>query len=474
MSTELLFRKSREEINRVWNELEDEVLEAFYDEEERQRIAQRRKDFAKCLLTKIVYYMKGLHEDFQNTLFALECLHMIMKTKEHYFLDFYIGNTSDELDELTKDEYCMVVPLAGKYLIYYDHLYEAGKRNSSVNTIVKAKYEELVRDSGEKKYLNSSQLPMRLKEHLDEWVIGQEKLKQSLAMKLYRFIRYGERSAMLMIGPTGSGKNFILEAVSKFDFGNNIKIKFFVEDASALTSEGFKGRNLSDLFSDISSFLNPGVLGKAREDCFVIVYLDEIDKLLIPNWSQDENVSVHVQHQLLSALAGTFVRKVDTSKILFILGGAFGELNKIEKEKEKHKIGFQMAEEEDSFDLETSLRENLIAMGAERELIGRIRTIVRMEKLTKEELKKVLLYDKGVLKNKQSEYAKDGISMEVVPEVLDWLANKAYEQCLGARAVANILEELLSKYDYTMFEKGYNKVIFHEGVIKGEVPRFEK
>ena len=309
----------------------------------------------------------------------------------------------------------------------------------------------------------------RLYKHLDYYIVGHEDVKKTITMAVYRYMQHGRRNPVLIIGPTGCGKNYTMEKLAEFEDIQN-EMVVYVHDVSGITSAGYKGNDVQDIFNGFKKACHL----KGKDGSKGIIYLDEIDKIIAPNTdSNGENGNAVVQHQLLSAIAGTAVISgVNTKNILFILGGAFGHLEEIEKEK-KTSFGFGTQENIWGKANDATLRENLISYGAQKEFLGRISSIVRMNRLSQEDLKKILLHEEtGVLKLKMQEYKRDGLELEFQDEVIDMIAELIYKENLGARSAVNIIETLLGNYDFEMLMKGYDKMIVHPGMLKGEEPLF--
>ena len=335
---------------------------------------------------------------------------------------------------------------------------------------------------------NNNLSPREITARLDESIVGQQEAKRKVAIAMrnrYRRMLLDDElkeevipKNILMIGPSGSGKNYITQILSEFPELES-EMVVYVHDASSLTPNGFQGGNVADIFKEFNNLCRL----KNRSNKKGIIYLDEIDKIIYPNTdSNGENVNAIVQRQLLAAIEGTTVISgVDTGKILFILGGAFELLHDREKEragKNRSKVGFlsQNSSCEDVLKESCTLKDDLIAVGAQKEFLGRLPIVVRMNRLGKEELKKILLHEKtGVIRQKQKVFAKDGLKLVVEEEVYDLLAEKMYEEDLGARSARNMMEQVIGTYHFDMLLYGYHKMIIHPGVIlRKEKPYFER
>lgn len=320
---------------------------------------------------------------------------------------------------------------------------------------------------------NEADFMTKLKNHLDQYVVGQEKLKKKLCVLIYNWKYHGERSNLLMVGPSGSGKNYIMETIKSY---KHLGMPMITCDCSQLTATGFCGDDVSGIFQKYKVEKNKNY-PKAE---YGIIYLDEVDKIINTHYdSHGDNVNANVQQQLLSALAGTEkFFDIDTSKILFILGGAFLRIEELDK-YEKKQVGFLKDSSKQMTDFSTGLREKIIQIGGEQEFLGRIQQIEQMKPLSRSELKEVLLRPGlGELKKLQALYEKQGYILEVEEEVITAILDQTEHDPAGARSVKNILNQMIDSsylYDLAILKKeGYNKLIIHKGVLSGEVPMIEK
>lgn len=315
--------------------------------------------------------------------------------------------------------------------------------------------------------LENLPLPVQIKTHLDASIVGQENYKKALAMATYKYIEFGVTEPLLVIGPTGSGKTFTIEQLKKCrSLPRDVSVMTW--DVSRLTPSGYQGDSLSDLFNawKMQCFREKTKRG--------IIYLDEVDKIFAPNTdASGENINAAVQLQVMNCLGGIKCEGVDTSNLLFILGGAFTGLEKIER-KQSNIIGF--AKETTHYALEqNTLREALREFGIEKEMLGRIPKIVRLSPLNAAQLETILLHPtKGVLAAKKRQFQRQHISFEIEKDVINWIIEKVVQEDLGARSVKNIVEELFGNYDYEMLEKGYDKMKLTMDVVRGEKPIFIK
>lgn len=513
---ELLFKKNNYAFVRCMREIEDEMLEA-YGKEYGENAKSLYSAQALRLLLEIFMFVNQMNPFYRSTRKMLEQLSFIAETGECGYLGGITGNPNIALLMLNRMEEVQrkkAVQYAARWLEYRYRVYEKAKQPESNQRLVAEQMKKIdemaLRRFDASLYLapgrtpasgkawtaenadkpkrvenvpdvpdesDKLKYPLRLYEHLDSYVVGQDEVKKSIAMAVHHYVNYNIRNNVLMIGPSGSGKNYVTKILSQFkDLEKDMVV--YVYDTSALTPNGFQGANVQDIFKGFDSLCK----AKGKSNKKGIIYLDEIDKIIYPNTdSNNENMNAIVQRQLLAALEGTTVISgVDTSKILFILGGAFEGLYEMEKErmkKKQSKVGFlSVGEANGEISMEDcQLKEDLLALGAQKEFLARIPVLVRMERLGKEELKKILLHEKtGVIKQKQELFAKDGLELIVEEEVYDLLAEKMYQENMGARSARNIMENVVKNYNFDMLFHGYKKIIIHPGMITdNEKPRFE-
>lgn len=330
--------------------------------------------------------------------------------------------------------------------------------------------EKVVEVSNEEK----SSLPkcIQIKKALDENMYGQEKAKKVIALAVDKFLRNGDREVILLKGPTGSGKTFLVENLSKCDVVQENMV-VYTYDASQLTPAGFNGAEVADIFKSYRKLkMMPSTFARKG-----IIFIDEIDKILRPNTdSNGENVNALVQSQLLSAIQGASIAGVDTREILFVLGGAFSDLEKVEKKKERKCIGIQTQTDTGARkrDYGISLRDQMLEAGAEPEFMGRVSTIVEMEQLDRTVLRRILCDKKnGVIAKKQKEFKDYGVELEVEEEVIEEILNMVENENLGARSVKNVLNEIVEDRLYDCVEAGYDKMTIHlNALLYGEEPLY--
>ncbi|KIR01571.1 ATP-dependent Clp protease ATP-binding subunit ClpX [Lachnospiraceae bacterium TWA4] len=315
--------------------------------------------------------------------------------------------------------------------------------------------------------LKSIPAPHKIKEQLDEHVVGQEKAKKMLSVAVYNHYKRVfsdssdgveiEKSNVLMIGPTGSGKTYLVKTLAKL-----LDVPLAIADATALTEAGYIG---DDIESVISKLLVAADNDVERAE-HGIVFIDEIDKIAKKKETRTRDVSGEsVQQELLKLLEGSVVEvpvggssknmmvpttSVDTNNILFICGGAFPDLEEIIKERltETSSIGFG-SELKDRFDgRENLIREvtidDLRAFGMIPEFLGRLPVIMTLDVLSEDYMINILTKPKNAIIKQYKKLLKmDGVELEFEEEALRVIARKALEKHTGARALRAIIEEYM-------------------------------
>lgn len=334
-------------------------------------------------------------------------------------------------------------------------------------------------DKQEQKELGKIRIrkPLEIKEFLDQYVIGQDRAKKLLAVSVYNHYKRinhnlvdrveddveFEKSNILLVGPTGTGKTLLAKSIAKL-----LNVPFTIVDATVLTQAGYVGE---DVESILSRLLQEADYDLARAERG-IVFIDEIDKINRKgdNPSITRDVSGEgVQQALLKLLEGSVVnvppqggRKhpeqefihVNTQNILFICGGAFEGIERVIAQRlNTQVIGFG-ASEKQAVDKENLLQyvsaQDLRTYGLIPEIIGRLPVISYLDHLDKEALKRILTEPKNaILKQYTKMFALDGIKLEIEPSVLDYIAETALKNKMGARGLRSICERI---FDDIMFE----------------------
>lgn len=320
--------------------------------------------------------------------------------------------------------------------------------------------------------------PQEIKEHLDQYVIGQDEAKKVLAVAVYnhfkRIIHKNqsnevelEKSNILLVGETGTGKTLLAKTLAKI-----LQVPFCIADATVLTEAGYVGEDVESILSRLLQAANYDVASAERG----IVYIDEIDKISrkSDNPSITRDVSGEgVQQALLKILEGTIANvppqggrkhpeqkmvQINTENILFICGGAFEGIDKIiERRLQTQSIGFKS--KADGLANETNFLQfvspaDLRSYGLIPEIIGRIPVLAHLNPLDKDTLRNILTKPKNALiKQYIKLFELENIKLTLDEEVLDLIVDKAFEFKLGARGLRSICEAIMVDYMYEMPSK---------------------
>ncbi|QEK38480.1 ATP-dependent Clp protease ATP-binding subunit ClpX [Candidatus Cytomitobacter primus] len=341
------------------------------------------------------------------------------------------------------------------------------------------------------KYKNSVEdnievpLPYKIKQILDEYIIGQEEAKKILSVAVFNHYKRItnnninddieiEKSNILLIGPTGSGKTFFAKILAKI-----LNVPFIIADATSLTEAGYVGEDVESMLHKLLQSADYN-LDSAQKG---IIYIDEIDK--IAKTSENRSISRDVsgegvQQALLKLIEGSSISLpqkmqkkgqdnsiMNTKDILFICGGAFSGLDEIIKESDSSKIGFKseaIINESKSQDIDIK---HLVKFGLIPELVGRLPVLAKLHKFDKEALIMIMRDTKNsIIKQYSSLFSLSNIKLNFTEDAMEFVAEESMKRNTGARSLKSVLEQIFLEHFFALREDSKHELLINRDYLE--------